>query len=103
MLSRLVISLLATIVPAMAQDLTSVGAQVRWQYENCVYRAANNEFSRAGQKAMAVEQAFQACLTEEQAVIAVMKAISPTDPQLVSTSWIGFKLKLKQAVISKLP
>lgn len=88
--------------PAPAQDTQAVVGQLRYQYEQCVVRAVANDFSAAGQKDMAVEQAFQACRTEEQAILRLMQVLVPNDPQFVSTAWLGYKLKVKRDIVSRM-
>lgn len=86
-------------LPALSQGFAGVGAQVRDRYQECVTNAAVGLYPSIGQKALAVEQGFQACLTEEQAMLSILRAMSK-DPVFVQTSWVGFKMKLKQSIIS---
>jgi hypothetical protein len=73
--------------------------QLRKAYQDCVYDAVASQI-RAGQMnnaSAAIELAFQACATEEQAILAHVYAagVSAVDANQAIT---GFKLSLKQNV-----
>jgi hypothetical protein len=73
--------------------------QLRKAYQDCVYDAVASQI-RAGQMnnaSAAIELAFQACATEEQAILAHVYAagVSVVDANQTIT---GFKLSLKQTV-----
>lgn len=91
----------ATFGSALAET-NDVAVRLRELYIQCVRTASLNDFAKAGQKQMAVEQAFQACATEEQA-IAVFGRGTGVGSDVISQTIISLKLQLKRDIISRLP
>jgi hypothetical protein len=84
-------------VKGYAQDLRIT--QLRKAYQDCVYDAVASKI-RAGEMnnaSAAIEWAFQACATEEQAILANVYAAG-VSPVAANQTITGFKLSLKQTV-----
>jgi hypothetical protein len=70
-------------------------------YRNCVSAASKNEFWKANQFEMTIEQAFVACRTEEDALRQLMRSAAPqisTNPDEII---VGEKSSLKRRLVPR--
>jgi hypothetical protein len=70
-------------------------------YRDCVSAASKNEFWKANQFEMAVEQAFVACRTEEEALRLLMRSAAPqvsTNPDEII---LGEKTSMKRGLVPR--
>lgn len=83
--------------PAMGQpDAATV---LRKKFENCVYDEVGVQWKASPRISpnLATETAFQACSTEEQAIVSLMMAMN-TDSGRASAALSGLKLRIKSTV-----
>ena len=82
-----------------AQNAPDLAVQLRKQYENCVYDAVGLQWkgNLKLDPSLGAENAFQACLTEEQAINALLYSLN-THPAQITTVLVGIKLKLKRTI-----
>jgi hypothetical protein len=92
------LALITTSAPADAQT-ANPPPQVRKNYDECVYLSVAEQFAdkSAHDMSMVAENAFRACLTEEQALTTFM-ALQNVPPSMISAVLIKIKLQLKWSV-----
>ena len=89
---------------AGSSEAQDAGLTLRDRYWVCVRTASNNDWAVKGQPAMAVEQAFQACATEEQALVAYLSAGAQTQAQfsMAAMTMAALKVRIKTEIIAKM-
>src|SRR6516164_5741596 len=94
------ILLLLFVLSAQTRGEDTKITQLRKMYQDCVYDAVASEIRSSGHQinpSAATELAFQACLTEEQAILAYVYAAGVTQVQ-ANQVMSSFRLSLKQTV-----
>lgn len=77
---------------------------LRDQFIACAKRSALTFYKPSSNRELAVEKAFQACTTEEQAAVATLRAgMSALGPDAAMVTWTRVKLRIKQDIVAALP
>jgi hypothetical protein len=101
------LSVMITMLPviACAQPTTNQMTQLRQGYNDCFYESVNAQLRQQHAASpgtvfdlnMVSELAFQACLTEERAMVTLLASLR-TQPQVIAAAMTSVKLQLKREI-----